>query len=144
MFEERYSVSFLVPGDAEAPVLALSAPISFWGGIDLKSGRICDINHPQNGKLISHKILLLPSTKGSTAGPGALLEFLCSPNAPAAILTNGSDMVVALACRVKSLLRTTDNPMGMMTDEDFRQCAGRSNCARGILSAQGLTLLSRA
>ena len=49
------------PG-ASAPALALTAPISFWGGVDPKSGLVADPRHPENGQLISGKVLLVPET----------------------------------------------------------------------------------
>jgi hypothetical protein len=55
----------LVEGTAgSGPALVLTAPISFWGGVDPKTGRIADVRHPQHGEVISGKVLFLPGTIG--------------------------------------------------------------------------------
>ncbi len=39
----------LVPGLAGAgEALVLTAPISFWGGVDPRTGLIIDVSHPQH------------------------------------------------------------------------------------------------
>ena len=39
----------LVAGHAgSGPALVLSAPISFWGGVDPKTGTIVDVRHPEH------------------------------------------------------------------------------------------------
>ena len=59
----------LVPGNTgEGEALVLSAPISFWGGVDPKSGRIADVRHPECGQNIAGKVLFLPGTIGSSSG----------------------------------------------------------------------------
>ena len=53
--------SILVAGKAaDAEALVLSAPISFWGGVDPKSGRIADVRHPEHGQSIAGRVLCLP------------------------------------------------------------------------------------
>ena len=38
----------LVDGhEAAAEAMALTAPISFWGGVNPKTGEIADVRHPQ-------------------------------------------------------------------------------------------------
>ncbi len=49
---------------ASATALALTAPISFWGGVDPKTGLVADPRHPEHGQLVTGKILLVPETVG--------------------------------------------------------------------------------
>ncbi len=39
----------ILDGRADGPVLALSEPLSFWGGVDPATGRIIDVHHPAHG-----------------------------------------------------------------------------------------------
>ena len=58
----------LVDGTAgSGPALVLDAPISFWGGVDPKTGVIADVRHPQHGESIAGKVLCLPGTIGSSS-----------------------------------------------------------------------------
>ena len=49
-------------GAVSGPVLALSAPLSFWGGVDPATGRIIQVRHPQCGASIAGTVLALPGT----------------------------------------------------------------------------------
>ena len=80
------AVRSLITGKAHGALLVLSDGLSFWGGLDPASGEIVDSQHPQRGQNVRGKVIVLPSPKGSTAAPGALLECLCAGNGPAAIV----------------------------------------------------------
>lgn len=82
------------PGDGEA--LVLTAPISFWGGVDPKSGRIADVRHPQHGEIIAGKVLFLPGTIGSSSASAVLLELVHAGLAPAALVLHEPDAILLL------------------------------------------------
>lgn len=87
----------LVPGKpGEGPALVLSAPISFWGGVDLKSGRIADVRHPECGQSISGKVLFLPGTIGSSSASAVLMELVHAGHAPAALVLHEPDAILLL------------------------------------------------
>jgi predicted aconitase with swiveling domain len=87
----------LVPGAAgEGEALVLTAPISFWGGVDPKSGRIADVRHPEYGETISGKVLFLPGTIGSSSASAVLMELVHNGNAPAAIVMHEPDAILLL------------------------------------------------
>jgi predicted aconitase with swiveling domain len=87
----------LVPGAAgEGRALVLAAPISFWGGVDPKSGRIADVRHPQCGETISGKVLFLPGTIGSSSASAILMELVHSGHAPAALVLHEPDAILLL------------------------------------------------
>lgn len=87
----------LVPGPrAEGEGLVLSAPISFWGGVDPKFGRIVDIRHPQHGASIGGSVLFLPDTIGSSSASAVLLELVHAGKAPAAIVMHQPDAILLL------------------------------------------------
>src|SRR6185437_7030114 len=66
----------LVPGAASGPVLRLDEPLSFWGGLDAATGTIVDRLHPQRGKNVAGRILMMPAGRGSSSGSATLAEAL--------------------------------------------------------------------
>lgn len=87
----------LVAGKAgSGPSLVLTAPISFWGGVDPKTGRIADVRHPQHGETIAGRVLFLPGTIGSSSASAVLLELVRGGRAPAAIVMHEPDAILLL------------------------------------------------
>lgn len=82
------------PGAGEA--LVLSAPISFWGGVDPKSGRIADVRHPEHGRVVAGTVLFLPGTIGSSSASAVLLELVHAGLAPAALVLHEPDAILLL------------------------------------------------
>ncbi|RAZ87389.1 hypothetical protein DPM33_24895 [Mesorhizobium hawassense] len=87
----------LVPGKAgEGEALVLTAPISFWGGVDPRTGRIADVRHPQHGEIIAGKVLFLPGTIGSSSASAVLMELVHNGRAPAALVMHEPDAILLL------------------------------------------------
>lgn len=79
-------------GDA----LVLTAPISFWGGVDPQTGTIADVRHPQRGHCIAGKVLFVPGTIGSSSASAVLLELVHNGQAPAALVLHEPDAILLL------------------------------------------------
>lgn len=86
----------LIAGSAEGPLLRLTAPLSFWGGVDPKTGRISDPRHPQHGRSIAGTVLAIPVPRGSSSSSAIMLEFIARGIAPAALLLGEADAILAL------------------------------------------------
>lgn len=86
----------LVAGTARAPLLRLTRPISFWGGVDPATGEIVDPRHPQCGRSVAGVVLAVPSAVGSSSSSAIALELLREDRAPAAILMGRADAILAL------------------------------------------------
>lgn len=87
----------LLPGPAAcAPALVLTAAISFWGGVDPKSGVIADTRHPQFGQSIAGRALLVPATVGSSSAAAILLELVHAGLSPAAMILHEPDAILLL------------------------------------------------
>jgi predicted aconitase with swiveling domain len=87
----------LVAGAAGSGLaLVLSAPISFWGGVDPRSGRIVDVRHPQCGNAIGSRVLFVPATIGSSSASAVLLELVRNGHAPAALVLHEPDAILLL------------------------------------------------
>jgi uncharacterized protein len=99
-----YRAGVLLPAPDGASVtgriLALTHPISFWGGVDPASGRIIDARHPQNGAVVAGRVLLLPGTIGSSSASAVMLELVHAGLAPAAIVLHEPDAILLLGCVV--------------------------------------------
>ena len=76
-----------LPGAGEA--LVLTAPISFWGGVDPATGTIADPRHPQHGQRVTGRVLFVPETIGSSSASAVLMELVHRGIAPDAILLLG-------------------------------------------------------
>jgi hypothetical protein len=90
----------LVAGGATAPALTSDVPLSFWGGYDQFTGEIIDRRHPLSGTNAVGKILVLPASRGSSTTAAVLLEAVRRENAPAVIVTIGTDRFLTLAAIV--------------------------------------------
>ena len=90
----------LVPGHAAAPALVLDAPLSLWGGLDPETGDIIDQRHPQCGRNVTGRVLVMPVGKGSSSASSILLEAVRLGTAPAAIVLAEPDGILALGAAV--------------------------------------------
>ena len=91
------SADILIPGEeASGTCLALTAPISFWGGVDPKTGVIADARHPQSGQSIAGRALLVPATVGSSSAAAILLELVHARLSPAAVILHEPDAILLL------------------------------------------------
>ncbi|PBB38101.1 DUF126 domain-containing protein [Mesorhizobium sp. WSM3868] len=91
------AAEILVRGKAgKGEALVLTAPISFWGGVDPKTGRIADVRHPQHGEVISGRVLFLPGTIGSSSASAVLMELVHNGRGPAALILHEPDAILLL------------------------------------------------
>ena len=90
------NAQILIAGEAEGECLALTHPISFWGGVDPKTGNIIDARHPERGQNIAGKILALPGMIGSSSASAVMLELVHAKRAPAAVLMPAPDAILLL------------------------------------------------
>ena len=96
MSETALSARVQIAGSADAPILRLSLPISFWGGVDPRTARISDPRHPNHGADIAGTVLVLPGTIGSSSSSYIMLELMAIGRAPAAVVLAEPDAIMAL------------------------------------------------
>ena len=85
----------VVAGIGEGEVMVTSQPISFWGGIDPRSGSINDPRHELFGQSIADKVLAFPYGKGSSTTSLILLELVRVNKAPSAIINLRTEPILA-------------------------------------------------
>jgi predicted aconitase with swiveling domain len=116
-------------GRAEGPVLALDAPLSFWGGVHEAEGTVIDVHHPQHGAALAGRVLLMPSGRGSSSSSSVLAELIRNGHAPAAILLREPDPIVALGALVAAELYGRQVPVLVLDEVEYREAAGHGRLA---------------
>lgn len=91
-----FSTTTQIAGEATGEILKLGKPISFWGGVDPKTGRISDPRHPNHDADIAGKILVLPGMIGSSSSSYIMLELMSLRLAPAALVVAEPDAILGL------------------------------------------------
>ena len=117
----------LIDGPAvEATALALTAPISFWGGVDPKTSAVADPRHPEFGQRLAGRVVCVPATIGSSSASAILLELVHRRLAPAAILLHQPDAILLLGLVVaKEMGHVT--PIAVKLDaRHFAELSGRT------------------
>jgi len=79
---------------ASGPLLRLTEPVSFWGGVDEKTGRIIDQHHPQFGVCMAGTAMLMGAARGSSSSSSTLLECVRLGTAPAMLLLTERDTIL--------------------------------------------------
>lgn len=109
----------IVSGTARGQVLATDQTISFWGGVDTKTGEIVDPRHNLFGQTISEKILVFPYGKGSAAAPLVLLELAREKTMPAAMINLETDPLLAAGPIISNRFYHITTPVIQVTPKDF-------------------------
>lgn len=102
----------LIGGKVTGTALVSRDSVSFWGGVDIYSGKVNEPGHDIHGECMSGKILVCPSGKGSGAGSLRLYDMWTRGMAPAAILNRKADEVVVIGAII------SDIPMIDSFDQD--------------------------
>ncbi|TCC05825.1 aconitase X swivel domain-containing protein [Kribbella soli] len=100
----------LHPGTASGTPIRLTAPLSFWGGTD-NEGRIVDAHHPQCGEVLTGRILLMESGRGSSSASSVLAEQIRAGTAPAAIILSRPDPIIPLGALIAAELYDLNLPV---------------------------------
>src|ERR1700683_4572651 len=79
---------------ASGPLLRLTEPVSFWGGVDEKTGRIIDRHHPQFEVTLAGTALVMGAARGSSSSSSTLLECGRLGTAPAMLLLTERDTIL--------------------------------------------------
>jgi phosphomecalonate degydratase small subunit len=83
-------------GRATGEALVSTEPVSFYGGVDLDTGRVAESGHPLEGQSLAGRVLVIPRGKGSTVGSWAILRLGRKGLGPAAILCERCETIVAV------------------------------------------------
>ena len=109
----------IVPGSARGKAIVSTRSISFWGGLNPRTGEIIDHRHDRSGTIISGEIFVFPQGKGSSTGSAVLMESIKAGTAPAAIINTKVDPVLALGAIVADEMYHKTVPVIVLSREDF-------------------------
>ena len=119
----------LTRGDVSGEILVCSEGLSFWGGVDPDTGVIIDIHHPRYQKIISGKILMMPSSRGSCSGSGVLLELSLKNIAPAAIFFCEAEEILSLGALVSEHIFRKPIPVARLTKKQYSALANAKSAS---------------
>ncbi len=80
--------------------LVLEEGLSLWGGMDPATGELIDSHHPQRGARLTGRVVVMPSGRGSSSSASILAEAVCAGTAPAAIVLDEPDLILAIGSAV--------------------------------------------
>jgi cis-L-3-hydroxyproline dehydratase len=129
-----------VAGAGAGTALVTDEPLSFWGGVDPRSGEIIDQHHPLRGESLTGRVLVLPHGRGSCSASGVLLEAIVNGTGPAAILTRRVDPILGLGSILAEELHGRSVPVVVLADSDAREIATGD---RVTVTADGTVLIER-
>jgi len=112
----------VVRGRAEGPALVADATLSFWGEVDPVSGRVIGRGHPLEGNSLAGRVLVIRSTRGSSATPMVLNLAKLEGTAPVAFINVEVDSLAALGAIVNRIPMITDlerNPFECIRTGDY-------------------------
>ncbi|WP_428643687.1 aconitase X [Roseibium sp.] len=142
-FGKAYGKSRIInDGNAAGDILQCAEGLSFWGGVDPETGRIIDVHHPNHGQLVSGKILMMPTSRGSCSGSGVLLQLSLNALAPAALVFCEHEEILTLGALVSDRIFGRPLPTIVLPKTEYERLA-RCNSAtlsQGRLSADDFTL----
>ena len=90
-------------GLAEGEAIVTKDAISFYGGVDPETGKVVEVGHELEGQSIAGKILVFPTGKGSTVGSYTLFRMKKNNMAPAAIVNEQIDTIIAVGCIISEI-----------------------------------------
>ena len=97
----------------------LSQPLSFWGGIDVDTGNIIDHSHPDLGKNITGRILVMPGGRGSSSASSVLAETIRRATGPAGIILATADPILTVGALVAESLYGLRCPLVVCSIDDL-------------------------
>ena len=109
----------VVPGRGQGVALVSKEPLSLWGGLNPQTGEIIDRRHDRSGAIVSGKVFVYPTGKGSSTTSTVLMDSVRSGTAPAAIVNVKTDPLSALGAIVADELYSRVVPIVTLSQQDF-------------------------
>ena len=90
-------------GIAEGEAIVTRDGVSFYGGGDPDSGKVVEVGHELEGQSVAGKVLVFPTGKGSTVGSYTMYRMMKNNTAPAAIVNEQIDTIIAVGCIISEI-----------------------------------------
>lgn len=124
--------------------LVLDEPLSLWGGLDPATGTIVEPRHPQRGAVVTGRVLVMPSARGSSSSASVLAEAARVGTAPAAIVLGEPDLILAIGAEVARELYGVTVPVLAVSAERLAAIADGAPLDPDRLARPGPRRASRA
>ncbi|KAG5807711.1 hypothetical protein H9Q74_007677 [Fusarium xylarioides] len=111
-------------GVVSATLLTANLELSFWGGVNPKTGEVIDRFHPLSGCLLKDTILAIPSGRGSCGGSVIMMELILNGLGPKALIFKRREDIITLGVIVAEEFFGKTAPVVVLKPEDFSQVLG--------------------
>lgn len=101
------------PGRATGEVLRIDEPLSFLGGVDGATGEL----RAGGGGNVAGKVLVFPRGKGSTVGSFVMYDLAVHGRAPAAVVNESAETIVATGAVISSIPMVDSVPSVRMFED---------------------------
>ncbi|KAF5686406.1 DUF521 domain-containing protein [Fusarium denticulatum] len=108
-------------GVMSATLLTANLELSFWGGVNPKTGEVIDRFHPLSGCLLKDTILAIPSGGGSCGGSVIMMELILNGLGPKALIFKRREDIITLGVIVAEEFFGKTAPVVVLRPEDFDQ-----------------------
>ena len=112
--------TFEASGSVQGRALVLTEPLSLWGGLNPETGEIIDRRHPASGTIVTDRVLVMPSGRGSSSATSILLEAVAAKTAPCTIILAEHDGMLALGAAVAREMYGQTPPVVMVDMENYQ------------------------
>jgi predicted aconitase with swiveling domain len=105
----------IVGGVTKGKLLFSDQPLNFLAMLNVKTGRINDINHDLNNQTLKNNILVFPNAIGSSVGAYTIFSLKNNNTSPKGIIcTNSVDITTASGCAISNipLVHINKNDLG--------------------------------
>lgn len=112
----------VVRGRAHGFALVTTEPVSFFGGLDAKTGRIIEKSHELEGENVTNRVFVFPYGKGSTVGSYIIYAMKKNGVAPSAIINIETEPIIAAGCVLAGIPlidKLEENPLKTIQTGDF-------------------------
>jgi hypothetical protein len=104
----------ITPGRVEGEALVTDRAISFFGGVDPKTGVVTEKDHPLEGQSVAGRVLVFPTGKGSTVGSYTIYRLKWNAVAPRAIVNAECETITAVGCIMAEIPCVDQVPIGRL------------------------------
>lgn len=135
-----FHATALVAGTAEAPLIHLAEPVSFWGGFDAATGCITDRRHPAHGTCLTRRIVVMRAARGSSSGSSVLAEAIRRGTAPAGFVLTTRDAILTIGAEVALELYARPCPIVLVDQQQVTRILSLATLQ--IVCSEGRALLT--
>lgn len=119
MTGRTFKARFLIKGSAQGEALVSRLAFTFAHGVDPASGAVTDVHSDIKGANVKGKVLFYPFGKGSTTASAWFLEAVRLGSAPAAVVTQGTDLSAVIASVVAKAVYGLSIPVASVAPSEL-------------------------